>query len=254
MISKPDLIYYTCIARGRTILAEFNSRDGDMAALALKCLEKTPNHHISFTHTVHDQSHTFLIDYPFVYFAIYDKRLEYPSAISYLKSVRDAFGTINLNSSKLQSCDFSSHCYQGEFNPVFHQLLASNVDFETPFSPSVNKRENLRLESVGKRYGSMPLLGGALSPTSLKKKKKRLSCVDDREGLFENKLDFSDRDLCVSRNGGLYESSCSSGGSYRAKRVWKRHVAVILTLDLVICLILIGIWLYICKGFKCIDI
>lgn len=255
MISNPNLIFYTCVATGTMILAEFNSRDTDMATLALKCIEKTPKHHITFTHTVHDQSHTFLIDGPFVYFAIYDKRLEYLEALSYLKSVRDAFDVINHNSGAYQSHNLSPHCFQGEFNPVFHQLLASNVDFETPFSPRVCKTGDTSLKRAGNRFGSTPLLGGTESPGTLKKKKKkRFSNVDGREGLYENKLEFMDGDLSVSeqRNGGLSETS-SSKGSYKAKRVWKRHVWVVLILDLVICLILFCVWLWICKGFKCID-
>lgn len=260
MISNPNFIFYTCVATGTTILAEFNSRDADLAALALKCLEKTPNHHISFTHTVHNRSYTFLIDSPFVYFAIYDKKLEYPEALSHLKSVRDAFVIIHLNSDAYQSHNLRPHCFQGEFYSVFHQLLSSNVNFKTLFLPrevlEVPKSENFGLERGGKGFGSMQLSGGTVSPRSLLKKKgKRFGNGDGNQAIFENKVDFSDRDLSMSilRNRGLYENS-SAGGSYKAKKIWKRQVWVVLTMDLVLCLVLFGVWLRVCRGFKCIDI
>lgn len=234
---KPDLIFYTCIATGTTILAEFNSRDADLATLALKCLAKTPNHHISFTHTVHNRSYTFLIECPFVYFAIYDSKLEYPEAITYLKSVRDAFDIIYSNSEKYEH-NFASHCFQGEFNPILHQLLAENVDYETPFS--ARDREICEIGKSGD-FENSPM-------SSLKKKKKRVGNGDSREGFLENKVDFLDGDFSVNRSENSF-----SGGSFKAKRVWKRHVWVILTLDLVLCLVLIGVWLWVCRGFKCID-
>lgn len=43
------------------------------------------------------------------------------------------------------------------------------------------------------------------------------------------------------------------GGQHKAKRVWKKHVWVVLSLDLIVCSILFVTWLCICRGFKCVD-
>ena len=39
--------------------------------------------------------------------------------------------------------------------------------------------------------------------------------------------------------------------SNKAKHVWKKHVWVLLLLDLFVCAVLFVIWLWVCSGFKC---
>lgn len=169
----------------------------------------------------------------------------------------------------------SSHCFQGEFNPIFHQLLAHQAaDLEVPNS----KREVLHREHSGsldsprgKRIGSMPLLGGGDMGRGLKKKKKKNRDNNnnnnngelnggEKDGFGENKVDMFDdggggvlsRDFSVSmaKGNGLFAGDV---GQQKAKKVWKKHVWVVLTMDLIVCSILFGVWLWICRGFKCID-
>ncbi|KAL0403238.1 UNVERIFIED_CONTAM: Phytolongin Phyl2.2 [Sesamum radiatum] len=76
MITDPELIHYACIAKGTTVLAEFNSKDAALGEIAAKCLEVTPPFHAIFTHTVRSRTYTFLIEDPFVFFAIFDEKME----------------------------------------------------------------------------------------------------------------------------------------------------------------------------------
>lgn len=273
MISNPSLIFYACVSKGNTILAEFNSRDADLATLASKCLEKAPLLHVNFSHTVRKKTYTFLMDDPFVYFSIYDESLENSEALSFLHSVKKAFDKIIISENVRSKENLNSHHFQGEFNPVFHQLLASLATemMEGPQSPLGHLKHGRSgsLDSPrGKRIGSVPLLGG--DSRSLKKKKKKLSNEGNgecKDGLVENKVDFSkdanaivlSRDFSMSmhkggmsmQKGGLFGDD--TGQQQKAKRVWKRHVWVVLSLDLIVCCILFGVWLWICRGFKCID-
>lgn len=274
MISNPNSIFYACIANKTTILAEFNTHDADLAILALKCLENAPPLHTSFSHTIRNKTYTFLIEEPFVYFSISDEALENPEVLFFLKSVKEAFDQIVGHVTDLGFVEnLSSHCFQGEFNPIFHQLLAPHaVDLEGPNS----RREVLYRERSGsldsprgKRIGSVPLLGGGGdSAISLKKKKKRRNNVNDgefngeeKDGFGENKVDVFDdgggggvlsRDFSVSmaKSSGLFAGDL---GQQKAKKVWKKHVWVVLSFDLIVCTILFGVWLWVCRGFKCID-
>uniref|UniRef100_A0A5B7C071 Longin domain-containing protein n=1 Tax=Davidia involucrata TaxID=16924 RepID=A0A5B7C071_DAVIN len=249
MISNPNLIFYACISKGTTILAEFNTKDADLGALAAKCLVKTPPLHTMFSHTIRKKTYMFLIHNPFVYFGIFDENLENSECLSFLESVKDAFNEITESDSIKRLDKLSSHCFQGEFNPVFHQLLASPADLEVLHSP----REVLKHGgngssdwSRGKKIGLVPLLGGDRCKILKKKKKKKR---------LENKVDVSYDGIGLSREFtvSMQKSAYSDSGYQMAKRVWKKHVWVVLLLDLIVCSILFGIWLWICRGFKCME-
>ncbi|PIN21425.1 Synaptobrevin/VAMP-like protein [Handroanthus impetiginosus] len=260
MIPNSDLIHYACIAKGKTILAEFNSKDAALGSIAAKCLDKTPAFHATFSHTVRSRTYTFLIDEFFVYFAIFDEKLDHSDGLAFLKSVRDAFAVVPKGEKRLES--LSSHCFQGELNPVFRQLLGSGLDhMEGIGSP------------IGQRLGQSGILQCGPSPirgrpkqnveTGLKKMKNRLlgefnigrrngekkeNDEDGRNGIGLSR-EFS---MIMHKNGGLY-SSGELSGHQKAKKVWKKQVWVILSLDLIICVILFVVWLWVCGGFKCIN-
>lgn len=92
-------------------------------------------------------------------------------------------------------------------------------------------------------------------------KMKRL-CGDGRamtesnEALVDGKAGLSDADVksreITCQNGVCYVDG-GGGGKQKAKRIWRRHVWIVLGLDLAVCLILFGIWLFVCHGFECIE-
>ncbi|XP_059667249.1 phytolongin Phyl2.2-like [Cornus florida] len=265
MISNPDLVYYASVSKGTTILAEFNSVDADLGRIAAKCLEKTPPFHIIFSHTIRQRTYKFLIDDPFIYFAVFDENLDNSEGLVFLKCVQDAFIDI-IESNPINDLDsLHFHCFQGEFNPVFHQLLTPPLNFDAMHSPRgvLKHSRSGSLESPkGLKFGSVPLLRGDKF-MGLKKKKKlniKLNMETDGEGedsVVSNRVDITDGGAGLSREfsvlmqkNGFY---AVDSGTQRAKLVWKKHVWVVLSLDLIVCFILFGIWLWICRGFKCID-
>ncbi|GER28953.1 vesicle-associated membrane family protein [Striga asiatica] len=244
MVSDPDMIHYACIAKSTTVLAEFNSKDGTLSEIAASCLHNTPPFHSRFTHTVRSRTYAFLIEDDFVCFAIFDERLEKPDALAFLKNVRRAFAGVYKGERALRN--LTSHCFQGELNPVFHQLLSCNLDrvegLGSPKGPRMSHNGGFQPESSPIR--GWPKSGGE---NGLKKMKNRLlGCGERKEG---------DEDmgsgLITHKNGSLYSGEIS--GHQKAKKVWKKQVWVVLSLDLVICVILFGVWLWVCSGFKCID-
>ncbi|KAL2249072.1 phytolongin Phyl2.2 [Sesamum indicum] len=255
MIMDPDLIHYACIAKGTTVLAEFNSKDAALGEIAAKCLEVTPPFHATFTHTVRSRTYTFLIEDPFVFFAIFDEKMESAERLAFLKSVRDAFAGVAKSTKNLKS--LNSHCFQGEFNPVFRQLLGLGLDrLEYLESPT-----GQRLGPSGILH-SDPVMGTSKPncEKGLTKMKNRLLGelnIGRRNG--EKKEDDDDggkgiglsREFSLLRHKNGYSAELSS--QQKAKKVWKKQVWVILSLDLIICVILFAVWLWVCSGFKCMD-
>ncbi|CAA0813024.1 SNARE-like superfamily protein [Striga hermonthica] len=249
MIPNPDLIHYACIARGATVLAEFNSRDAALGAVAARCLLHAPPHHAAFSHTVRSRTYSFLIDAPFVYFAISDDRLETSEGQAFLRNVRDTFRRVSAAGGRRKLERLSSHCFQGEFNPVFRQLLGPalyHTDGIGSPSPSVGGSGSGR---VGR--------GLVADQKAVRKMKNRL--LGKFNGEKENdenggngiglSREFS---LVVNKNGELYPVQMVQQHQ-KARKIWKKHVWVVLSLDVIICLILFGVWLWVCSGLQCME-
>lgn len=268
-ISDPNLIYYACIAKATTVLAEFNSKDADLGSLAIRCLERTPPLHSVFSHTVRNRTYAFLIDEPFSYFVIFDEKLDNSEGLGFLKSVKEAFNGLKTSANKRLEA-LTSHCLQGEFNPVFHQLLSPNPVIGGLDSPSLgisftsDESSDLSRGSGSGPVG-MPLLADPVA--TLKKKRRSLfgecSGGEARKGgdlMSDRGLDPSvdgtvglSREFSLIMNKNVLYSGEFGHSQKAAKKVWKKHVWVVLSMDLIICTILFVVWLCICGGFKCID-
>ncbi|XP_022736831.1 phytolongin Phyl2.2-like [Durio zibethinus] len=260
MISNPNLIFYACIVKGPTILAEFSAKEAGIESLAQKCIQKTPPFHSMFSQTVSKRTYTFLIDDPFAYFLIFHEDLEKPESFWFLNRLKSAFEDFLLTGLIVGSDNLTPNCLQPHFNPIFSEILA--LDLELVTSP---REENLNpsLDSnTGKRTVVAPLLE---MPIKGLKKKRRLGGLevhgaeakDAGAGIgMENKVDVSDdfRDFPVSMHksgaAGLY---VGGGDRQKAKQTWRKHVWVVLILDLLVCTTLFGIWLWVCRGFQCLD-
>ncbi|KAL1553118.1 phytolongin Phyl2.2-like [Salvia divinorum] len=260
MNSDPGFIYYCCIAKGTSILAEFNSKDAELGAIAAKCLENTPPLHATFSHTVRSKTYAFLIDEPFSYFVIYDEKLEKSEGFAFLGSVRDAFVKDFDGVSKLDR--LSSHCFQGEFNPIFRQLLGPAMyqmdGIESPMGHRIGENGSFHC-------GSGPIRGRSrlgVDKGFVKMKNALLEefKIGGRNGEKEvNDNTGNTTAICSSpgfsptshKNRGLYsgELNCHQ----KAKKVWKKQVWVILSLDLIACAILFVVWLWVCRGLKCME-
>ncbi|GKU89081.1 hypothetical protein SLEP1_g3271 [Rubroshorea leprosula] len=246
MISNPNFIFYTCIARGPIILAQYSSKEPGIESLAQRCIEETPPNHSLFSHTVKKRTYTFLIDDPFAYFAICDENLDKSESIWFLNRLKRALEELLQKGLILGSDNF---CLQSLFNPVFCEMMALDSEFVT--SPRSESKD-----SKGKKSGMAPLLG---NPIKGLKKKRRLSAEangDLKDGGVESTMDASSDSNGVSRD---FRVCLQKGGSFfardgqKAKQIWRKHVMVVLFLDLAVCAALFGVWLYVCRGFQCIN-
>lgn len=265
MISNPELIHYVCIAKSTTILAQYNTtKDPKIEALASQCIAQTPPNHSLFSHTLNDRTYTFLIEPPFVYFAIFDTELLKSQTLNLLNKINFAFRQFLLDSQILaDSDDFQPLCFQSKFDSILRDML----DFDS--ESSVNSKGgtiingdcgNPSVDSVkGKRSATVPLLGKP--PEGLKKKKRVVGSdsnggIEGKDGNSENKVvDVCDSEVYVCSNRdfslGVPKGMVNDHHRQKAKHIWKKHVWVVLMLDVFVCAVLFVIWLWVCSGFKC---
>ncbi|KAL2921812.1 Phytolongin Phyl2.1 [Bienertia sinuspersici] len=264
MFADPDLVRYACIAHhpsfeSSTILAEFNSADSNLQQLAKRCLQVVPPHHKVFSHSYRNQSYTFLLHDRFVYFGIFDSNMVKSDQIRFLSRLKETIDHLIINGKS--NFKFSSYCLQGELHPIFHRLMSKSFDFDTSSllpngvhnnnTPVSNSSKNKKILSVS-----------LLSPTKIGKgfKKKKMSeesMTNSRDALVDGKVDGSHDDNEVKSREIIHTNDnffMDSGvGRHKAKKIWRRHVWIVLVLDLAVCLILFGIWLFVCRGFQCIG-
>ncbi|XP_023551813.1 phytolongin Phyl2.2-like [Cucurbita pepo subsp. pepo] len=245
MVSNPDLVFYACIARGTVILAEFN-REPNLNDLAFRCIEKAPPHHSTFSHTVRNRVYTFLIEGPFVYFGIFHEDLFKSEVCGFLNRLRRAFEEFIESELRKGFENFTSNCFQSQFDSIFRRILTSNQD-QTSSGLDSDKRKKTSLISKFSK------------PCSLMKKKKKVvgdanseegkyaSTVDDSVDLYDDNNGLCSRDITLlMQKNGSYERQ-------KAKQIWRKHVWVVLSIDLFVCLVLFAIWLWVCSGFQCIE-
>lgn len=257
MISDPRLLFYSCIAKGTVILAEFASKEEPgIEDLALRCIENVPPHHSMISHTVHKRTYALIIDGLFSYFAILDEVVAKSESTWLFNRLKSATESLMEDGTTADSLDNpTQHCLQSKLDPVFAEITnGGNKDLELELglvgSPRSITREIKNNQSVdssrGRKGGAlMPLLG---KPLRVLKNKKRLHT----EGKGESNLNEKKMDLGGNkgvRNGLLVHDHHRQ----KAKQIWKKHVWVVLMFDLCICFVLFGIWLWVCQGFQCIQ-
>lgn len=251
MISNASLIFYACIAKGTTVLAHQGSKEPRIEELAAECLAQSPLHHSMYSHTVKKRTYTFLIDDPFVYFAIFGEELMKSEVLSFLDRIKCELDEILKGRSIASSDDFAPLCFQAQFDPIFRETMASELDMVNPLQDENKNEGNPSVDSEkGKKSVMVPFL-----PNQSLTKKKRLSAegngMDGKESPLEKKVDVCDDTNGCNREFALSVPKCMVNDRQKAKEVWKKHVWVVLLLDVFVCATLLAIWLWVCRGLKC---
>ncbi|XP_044473003.1 phytolongin Phyl2.2-like [Mangifera indica] len=249
MISNPNLVFYACIAKGSIILGEFLPRErGISEVLAQQCVERTPPHHSMFSQTLSNRTCTFLINDPFTYFGIFDENIQKSELLGFLNGIKSSFEEIFARGSVLDFDNMTSRCLQSQFDAVFCESMGLDLEFLNSSRSGSKDDLNSSLDFSRGRMVGAPLPG---TPKGLKKKKRASAERGGSDGNAkdvngEKKVDVYD-DVLTQKN------VLFAVDRQKAKQIWKKHVWVVLALDLVICVFLFGIWLLVCRGFQCID-
>lgn len=63
-----------------------------------------------------------------------------------------------------------------------------------------------------------------------------------------------EHEISVTDNDGDADLGLGLGGRKSMQRIWRQQVRMVLIIDLVVCSLLFGIWLSVCKGFQCVGV
>ncbi|THU45672.1 hypothetical protein C4D60_Mb02t20450 [Musa balbisiana] len=173
---------------------------------------------------------------PLVFFAISDEAtLGKPHTLLFLRRLRDAFSSSTALRRRAAAVggdgsDSLPHlCLQEEFLPELRGLVHS--------APSVD-------EEPPPPHPCPPPPASSPQPSEF----------DEDHKAREKKCGKEKRKMVISAgNRDIVDSDPGNGGSRMVHQVWRQHVRAIILIDLVVCCLLLGVWVSICKGFECIT-
>ncbi|KAK1276183.1 putative VAMP-like protein [Acorus gramineus] len=248
-------VHYLSVSKGTRVLYEQTTgSDREVDRLAALCLENAPPFHARYFHTASNRTFAFLMSDDHVYFTITDARLSNPEILKLLTHLRELF---------VRPPPWRGKSVDEELVPVIQRLITSLES--VPRIGCEDRTADGGQESVNGSTDGAPLLG---RPSKNERKKMKDRGVDAREGGSDERTVRIDVDheshganSGVSGGGGsgavisLQKSSSSNRvrAQQGARRVWWRQVRIIVAIDVVVCLLLFGVWLAVCKGFRCVS-
>uniref|UniRef100_A0A7N0U611 Longin domain-containing protein n=1 Tax=Kalanchoe fedtschenkoi TaxID=63787 RepID=A0A7N0U611_KALFE len=246
MASDRDLVLYLCVSEGTMIVADVVFRDPDMEKLAAKCLHHTPANHAVYTHTFDGRSYAFLIGERFVVFGIFDAGLEKGKRLWLLEKVRDGFEGVLIRKESAFVEKLGCMSLQVDMAEVFRRA----VDAQFGSISSVSGLARLVCDQRTKNSAPAKSQKGCNDGLKKKKKKRVGGAAGEANGEsweVEHLADETSKEMSVLMN--------KHDGRQRAaaRRSWRMRAWIVLLADLIVCLVLFGVWLYICRGFKCLD-
>lgn len=196
----------------------------------------------------------FLIQDPFVYFAVFYEDLAQADGLWFLNHLKGSFEEI-VEGGALKGLDsIDSLCLQRQCDSIFRgttTLNLSMVNVSPGTAPKFSR--NTSLDSVKGMKMDITRLLGSNPCKSLKKKKKKINGDAKGDDALENyKVDAPNDIHGVYKDFSLPVQKGFANDRQKAKQLWRKHVWVVLLLDMFVCLVLFVIWLWICQGFKCI--
>lgn len=238
--SSMDNTLYCCIAKGKRILYSYNSKGLELEALAALCLENSPPFHRWYFHTIGTRTFGYLMEGGCTYFAIVDPSLGTLEILQFLKHMRDGFKRVSMNG------------FHGEVVPIIQQLISSLQRMPRPATISVDESLEGNVSSDGSTSGWTPLLGNS-KHDKRKMKDKVVETHEDCEDLIDRvKINMPPEpvgSMSLQKSSSLTRTQAPQV----AQRLWWRHVKLVVAADIILCLVLFGVWLAVCKGFKCIS-
>ncbi|KAE8703127.1 Detected protein of confused Function [Hibiscus syriacus] len=276
MGSIQNTVHYCCVSKGNRTLYEYSGGDHEIEKIAALCLERTPSFHKWYFETVGKKTFGFLFEDGCVYFAIADEAVENHGVLRFLEHMRDEFRNVSRKGSRSSFSSMNSMGVEEQLVPVIRHLITSleqvssngndwkaevTLSDYAGLSPSPSNA-NAQLKAASSTKA--PLLGKQSKHE--KKNKDHVLVVRDIEleehrkstdrgvkidptALDSNNQNGSSSSITLQKDLG---STRTRPGSQNIHKKWCHHVRIILAVDAAICLVLLVVWLSICKGISCI--
>ncbi|KAK8648032.1 hypothetical protein V6N13_128794 [Hibiscus sabdariffa] len=275
MGSIHNTVQYFCVSKGNRILYEYSGGDHEIEKMAALCLERTPSFHKWYFETIGKQTFGFLFEDGCAYFAIADEAVENHGVLRFLEHMRDEFRNVTRKGSRSSFSSMSSTGIEEQLVPVIRRLITSleqvsnsgnDWKAEIPLSnysglsPSPS---NANAQHQAASSTKAPLLG---KPSKqVKKNKDHVIAVRDIEleehrksteravrtdptALDSNNQNGASSSITLQKDLG---STRIRPGSQNIHKKWCRQVRIVLAIDAAICLVLLVVWLSICRGISC---
>ncbi|EFJ37930.1 hypothetical protein SELMODRAFT_164037 [Selaginella moellendorffii] len=216
-----DSLIYSFVARGTVVLAEYTGFSGNFSTIAIQCLQKLPANNNKFTYTCDKHTFNYLVEDGFTYMVVADEDFGRQIPFAFLERVKE---------------DFKRRYGGGKADTA----IANSLDKE--YGPKLKEHMQYCVTH----------------PDEMNKIAKIKAQVSEVKGIMmdniEKVLDRGEKiELLVDKTDNLrfQADNFRRQGRDLRRKMWLQNMKVkLIVLGIVIVLILI-IWLSICKGFKC---
>uniref|UniRef100_A0A1D1YQG5 Vesicle-associated membrane protein 727 n=1 Tax=Anthurium amnicola TaxID=1678845 RepID=A0A1D1YQG5_9ARAE len=237
-MSKQPLIY-SFVAKGTVVLAEHTSFSGNFSTLAVQCLQNLPSNSSKSTYLCDGHTFNFLTDSGFAFLVVADEAAGRSVPFVFLERVRDDFmqrygPSINAGSSHRLADEDVDDLFEDRFN------IAYNLDRE--FGPKLKEHMNYCMSH----------------PEEISRLSKLKAQIAEVKGItmdnIEKVLDRGEKiELLVDKTENLQfqADNFQRQGRQLRRQMWLRNLKLKLMISGGCLVLILVLWLMVCKGFKC---
>lgn len=215
---------YCCVADGRKVIYFYNNAGQELETLAADCLQNAPVFHYWYFHTAGMRTFGFLIADGYTYFAIVDPSVGSLAVLTFLEKVRAAFR----KSPRNELISVMEHLVSTlKYAPRSSFLICDEKGEGSDASPSTNQ----------------PLLENEEHQSDRRSKE---------DGTVMINMPMQ-QELEVAPLQSLSSNRPPRSQPLIGYKLWWCHVKLIVSADIILCLVLFSIWLAACNGFHCVS-
>ncbi|RZC51951.1 hypothetical protein C5167_020378 [Papaver somniferum] len=215
---------YSFVARGTMILAEYTEFTGNFPAIATQCLQKLPSTNNKFTYNCDHHTFNFLVEDGYAYCVVAKETVGKHVSIAFLERVR---------------ADFKKRYGGGKADTA----IAKSLNKE--FGPAMKEHMRYIIEHADEI--------GKLSKVQAQVSEVKSIMIENIDKVVDRgeKIDIlSEKAADLNSNVGIAQEYKKKGTQLRRK-LWYQNMKIKLVVLAVLLILVLIIWLSVCKGFDC---
>ncbi|XP_026456746.1 vesicle-associated membrane protein 724-like [Papaver somniferum] len=212
---------YSFVARGTMILAEYTEFTGNFPAIATQCLQKLPSTNNKFTYNCDHHTFNFLVEDGYAYCVVAKETVGKHVSIAFLERVR---------------ADFKKRYGGGKADTA----IAKSLNKE--FGPAMKEHMCYIIEHADEI--------GKLSKVQAQVSEVKSIMIENIDKVVDRgeKIDIlSEKAADLNSNAQEYKKK----GTQLRRKLWYQNMKIKLVVLAVLLILVLIIWLSICKGFDC---
>ncbi|KAI3980077.1 hypothetical protein MKX01_042731 [Papaver californicum] len=212
---------YSFVARGTMILAEYTEFTGNFPAIATQCLQKLPSTNNKFTYNCDHHTFNFLVEDGYAYCVVAKESVGKQVSIAFLERVR---------------ADFKKRYGGGKADTA----IAKSLNKE--FGPAMKEHMRYIIEHADEI--------GKFSKVQAQVSEVKSIMIENIDKVVDRgeKIDIlSEKAADLNSNAQEYKKK----GTQLRRKLWYQNMKIKLVVLAVLLIVVLIIWLSICKGFDC---